>query len=795
MATREKKSKLNSNSPTPASESSSAPSTPTGKKTPLLLSATKPAKRRGRPSLAASGTSLDQENDDEQSTSEEPAKSKSGRIYRTTNKSIVIDVKEEIISDSGIEVKKDVDDEFNTEIKKTNAIQTRGKGIRRGGLKRGIGTRATNIVKEGLIKRRAVPFLIKRGRGGRRRIATSRADAIKELVKDEKLVKSVMANKRGVGRPKKIVEQAKEKVQRKRRRLLTDLKDVEKNPVKLMKVEHLDEIVSDSELTKLRRGRSESISKSSDTTDTLSMIETSFKKEDSEIKEIENNNADQQEIDMKNIKEEMIDESDSSSQQKSDSKLLRRSGRPKKIKEREGSVTPKSKMKLESSTDEPLTIEEVLEDGKCTPLTIDTSASKTTISPAASRSGSVTETEKASSLSPELISEGVNVISVKKFYGEPQFLENNLGIEKDPKLGEIVVHEKNKNVDEKVDEKVVETKIVESKVVDTKVVELKVADKIVEPKVVDAIVEEVVESKVVDTKVVESKVADKIVDIKVDDAKIVDTKEVDTKVVETKVTETIVDHPKIIEIAAVDEKVDEKLVVEVCEDDKKRDGKIVQKILSDDKILPEINKTETEEIKLKSTIVDESKEQIIEEKLITEVEDLDNTMDSKNDSVKSEMGPLVYSESSDEAENGAKEEMDEKTGESSDNSTDKDSKNGSEHMEIDESLINETPESIKEKESHLKLLGLLTHEAKATIEKAKRSKSSSKTTGTLKTVIKLHRAEKRKRLPLKMTFQKGRAKTSASADKDSVANSGGEDTYYTIQNDVSLYLFLNIFIF
>uniref|UniRef100_A0A182PZB7 Uncharacterized protein n=1 Tax=Anopheles farauti TaxID=69004 RepID=A0A182PZB7_9DIPT len=46
---------------------------------------------------------------------------------------------------------------------------------------------------------------------------------------------------------------------------------------------------------------------------------------------------------------------------------------------------------------------------------------------------------KDPSLSPgELVSEGVSEQSVKECYGEPAFLENNLGIEKDPKLGEIV---------------------------------------------------------------------------------------------------------------------------------------------------------------------------------------------------------------------------------------------------------------------------------------------------------------------------------------------------------------------
>ncbi|XP_068154966.1 platelet binding protein GspB isoform X2 [Drosophila tropicalis] len=56
-----------------------------------------------------------------------------------------------------------------------------------------------------------------------------------------------------------------------------------------------------------------------------------------------------------------------------------------------------------------------------------------------SESSSVNETAgKAPSLSPEMISEGVSAISVKQFYKKPEFLANNLGIEKDPELGEIV---------------------------------------------------------------------------------------------------------------------------------------------------------------------------------------------------------------------------------------------------------------------------------------------------------------------------------------------------------------------
>lgn len=87
-----------------------------------------------------------------------------------------------------------------------------------------------------------------------------------------------------------------------------------------------------------------------------------------------------------------------------------------------------------------------------TPLTVDTesvnnensvSALETTalLTPAAASSPpSVSSgSEKAASLSPsELVSEGVSEISVKQFYKKPKFLENNLGIEEDPKLGNIV---------------------------------------------------------------------------------------------------------------------------------------------------------------------------------------------------------------------------------------------------------------------------------------------------------------------------------------------------------------------
>lgn len=121
-------------------------------------------------------------------------------------------------------------------------------------------------------------------------------------------------------------------------------------------------------------------------------------------------------------------------------------------------------------------------------------------------------------------------------------------------------------------------------------------------------------------------------------------------------------------------------------------------------------------------------------------------------------------------------------------------------------------ELIKQKESHLLSLGLLTHKAadEAKLAKIKRkeeiakaiasqpppagrgskSKKESATeqyTGTLKTIIKLNRTEKDKRktrVPLKMTFQK------KNRDRDSNGSSNSSDSFYTIQE--VRFCFLNL---
>lgn len=121
--------------------------------------------------------------------------------------------------------------------------------------------------------------------------------------------------------------------------------------------------------------------------------------------------------------------------------------------------------------------------------------------------------EKDPSLSPELVSEEMDTESVQHLYDKPDFLENNLGIEQDPKLGEIVkVQEKTKVVESviKSDEPLaaddVEMKDVEEETtekVNGDAVEKKTAEPIakeakVEPEIKKEPVEETVEASLVE---------------------------------------------------------------------------------------------------------------------------------------------------------------------------------------------------------------------------------------------------------------------------------------------------------
>lgn len=131
-------------------------------------------------------------------------------------------------------------------------------------------------------------------------------------------------------------------------------------------------------------------------------------------------------------------------------------------------------------------------------------------------------------------------------------------------------------------------------------------------------------------------------------------------------------------------------------------------------------------------------------------------------------------------------------------------------------LNDESAELFKEKVNHFKTLGLLTHKAakEAKLAKIKRKEelkiqmaqqqarkskhkdthdkdsSTSKTSGTLRTIIKLPRTDKEKRksrMPLKITFQK------KNRDKDSNgASNSSNESFYTIQNEVSWKKYKNL---
>jgi hypothetical protein len=125
-------------------------------------------------------------------------------------------------------------------------------------------------------------------------------------------------------------------------------------------------------------------------------------------------------------------------------------------------------------------------------------------------------------------------------------------------------------------------------------------------------------------------------------------------------------------------------------------------------------------------------------------------------------------------------------------------------------VVTETPETLKQKESHLLSLGLLTLKAakQAKLDKQRRKEALTKKgavisgpggkhgkgqksggneyTGTLKIKLKRPKEDNKRnsREPLKMTIQKGKVKTST----DKHANGEGksvENTFYTIQNEVS----------
>lgn len=620
---------------------------------------------------------------------------------------------------------------------------------------------------------------------------------------------------------------------------------IEKQTTKGTKVEKSDS-ASDSELIKISRRRSDSVSKCSDMTDASSFHETKDSVEDlltqssdasdgkaivkveiPEKDEAQENKAPENEVvgTMRNANDSGIGgDSDNSqvvkpeSDQLNDNKRSSRFSRRKKplnlprvMNTRSHSETPSkaiSENQDEEEEEEPVSAKEIKKESNESvneaPLHIDTAATAQSnveekLSPEIEQADKeIVTDDKAKSLSPVLVSEGVSEISVKQFYGRADFLENNLGIEKDPKLGEIVqIHEKIKAVSKgngDTSENANDTKPAEDC---AKLEECK--ETATEPAASNEVLE-------VDTSTESMEVDENADDNKSDGAKCEaadDSKnsvECFVKPIEmirrdsaTIINENLLVLNGEIELTSTKEK---KEVVKNVEEDV---GEVVlYKISNGMRVNPEKLEKVLESQKMK------------EKERSGSIESVEHEVKTNNEM---KIADKKEAELIDESAKTAKDENKKKTDEPvRANSTENKIIANNDIIKVNlikpaavrsncsskdsrsSSLDDESPEERIQKESHLKTLGLLTHQAaeEATIEKQKqrekikasKGKKNSEYTGTLKTVIKLHRGnndKKKGNQSLKMTLHKGRAKNgSDKSDTHSTANSE-EDTYYTIQ--------------
>lgn len=593
---------------------------------------------------------------------------------------------------------------------------------------------------------------------------------------------------------------------------------------------------SDSELIKRSRRRSDSVSKCSDMTDASSFHETKGSVEDlltqssetSEGKSIIKEEVAEKDEAMENKvpENEMVEpvqnvndsgiggDSESSNvvkteaDQPNDSKRTSRSSRRKKplnlprvMNTRSRSETPSKASNENQEEDEEETVpakeikNETTESVTETPLHIDTAVSESNtfekLSPEIEQADKENaDDDKAKSLSPVLVSEGVSEISVKQFYGRADFLENNLGIEKDPKLGEIVqIQEKikagNKENGDK-NEEISEKKPEEDCTKEENPNDLK------EPS--DSV--EVLE---VDTSTESMEIDENANDDKSDGAKC--DVEKDAKVsVECfiKPTETVrrdsatILNENLLVLNGEIELTSKKEKKESAKNIEEDVGEVVlYKISNGMRVNPEKLEKVLESQKLKemerSDSIESTENEVKSNNELKSVDD-DSTKVTKEEN-KTKSDESIRSnriENKPAANSNTNKDSLIKPAAVRSNSSSKDSRSSS--------LDDESPEERIQKESHLKTLGLLTHQAavEATIEKQKqrekikasKGKKNSEYTGTLKTVIKLHRGnndKKKGNQSLKMTLHKGRAKNgSDKSDSHSTANSE-EDTYYTIQ--------------
>lgn len=685
------------------------------------------------------------------------------------------------------------------------------------------------------------------------------------------------------------------------------------------KVEKNSDSASDSELLKIRRRRSDSVSKCSDMTDTSSFQETKetdelplsgsadaakgveIKQESVDKDEEMATKADGSEVSAPTTRSANDSGGDADNSQTADEckrpqyRLRRkpiahplpqkvmntrsRSETPSKI---DATTTANAAATKNRSGDEEATAavansspsKDIKKESVESPLHIETVANETAPPPVAeekveaevevehnSNSNAVVDAvatksdgENSESLSPLLVSEGLSEISVKQFYGRPDFLENNLGIEKDPKLGDIV----------QVQEKIKSESTEDSRSDNEK------------PKSgqIDAIADEATPAKVTEQEGQTISKADNEVENDFEDGKrSKDDEEGDEEDGEEEAEEEEEE-----EEDEADEVEQEKPKSPADTDDANCFVKPIEQVrknstslLNENLLLNGEIEVRPKEKKVATKIADAD---VVSEVVLYTItngmrvnpEKLEKIIESQKQKEKDEQMAAANDErcaahangdASDSTESAHKEkpiildgttitkiedpiEIEDNepppqptaaaatTGNSAvelhkpaSNCTkgDRSEKDSPEIVPTPPSSIeDESMEDLKQKESHLKTLGLLTHQAavEATIEKQKRreqlkasiassstaggkgKKNSSEYTGTLKTVIKLHRGgggsssstegKKKGNLPLKMTLHKGRAKNGGNgnnsndrSDAHSAANSE-EDTYYTIQN-------------
>ncbi|XP_026479748.1 uncharacterized protein LOC113386165 [Ctenocephalides felis] len=372
---------------------------------------------------------------------------------------------------------------------------------------------------------------------------------------------------------------------------------------------------------------------------------------------------------------------------------------------------------------------------------------------------------KADSVSPEPAPENPTqrAMHVKQFYGQPAFMENNVGIESDPSLGEIIT---------------------QAPVLDKEMPLVTTASDLVSENLKDDTVADIVEASM---EIDEAKAYDSNTSVDVETIKdLVQTPMLTSSqepmlISQTVDTESDVDVERLDDFGPGDISMEDNLTPSISQvSQAKSDQDLFQSTVTSD------NLSLAENIK-KLEVIEELQPPI----LVAE----EGTPTDKREEVKENLRP---NEKTEDVKTTDVKNIDMKKSETP--------------PPVLVSLMDESPETLLQKESVMNALGLLTLQA-ADAAKQERKKQKeqrllsqqhrgSAYTGTLKTVIKINRGgatgsngsdKRRSRCGLKMTFQKGGGRGGAGGKhrgsdatlKDNTGdNTDGDGMYYTIQNEV-----------